>query len=391
MSYYSRRRTRKIFIGILLGLLIVVFLFGILFAEKALELRQQNLQNNKNTLQAELAEAKDYVRDLYIRGQAYLDENMPGIVCWGDSLTSGMGGQKTNYPTELEYSIGKKFSEALNIEGKVNPDYKYLVTSKEYELSVNVDNMGAAGDTSDTILGRAGVVPFVISDEITIPEGRTRVSLKLESESGDSVAPLRYTSAGMESVTIAGVSGKIEISQSSPTSPNYVYYFTRNVEGSSVIVPEGTPVETSGSIAYKSHIPIVMIGATGGWDTSYELVKENMEMVKGYDKYIILGIPTGTKASRGTLETLMKETFGDKYINLREYFCTDALTDAGITPTKEDLKNIEEGTVPLSFRAAKDNDHLNDTGYQILANLVYERMEELGYFDTVIDSLESLK
>lgn len=385
------RRSKRIRNGIFLITLLFVFTAGLFFLDKSLTDSRNQLQQSKDEFQQEKKDAQKYVDELYSKAQTYVNQNMPGIVCWGDSLTTGMGAQKTNYPRELSFIISDKFSSALDIQGKMDQDYRYLANDPNYDIKINIENLGAAGDTSDTILGRAGVVPFVLSSKITIPETRTRVPVSIESESGDAVSPLRFSAVGMESVTIAGVAGKLEISQDSSTSLNYTYYFIRDVVGSSVIAPKGTIVETSGSKNYKEHIPIILIGATGGWETSYELVSENLAMVEAYDKYIVLGIPTGTTQSRYTMESLMRENFGDHYINLREYLCENGLEDAGITPTREDLDNIEEGTVPASLRAASDNDHLNDIGYRIVAELIYDKMKELGYFDSVIEYLEALK
>ena len=250
--------------------------------------------------------------------------------------------------------------------------------------------MGAVGDTTNATLGRAGIVPFVLAEDITIPVARTKVEIKLQSENGSEVAPMRYSNVGMESVTIAGVKGKIEISQGSYTSAYYRYYFTRDTEGDLQEFPAGTIVKTSGSEDYNGYIPIVFIGATGGWESAYELVMENRGMVSGHDKYIIIGIPTGTKENRKRLEDAMFKEFGDNYINLREYLSTEALTDANITPTEEDLACMAEGTVPPSLRAESENGHLNDIGYTLLANLVYERMEVLGFFNELRIELESL-
>lgn len=385
------RRSKRIRNGIFLITLLFLFTAGLFFLDKSLTESRNQLQQSKDEFQQETEQAKKQVEELYTKAQAYVNQNMPGIVCWGDSLTSGMGAQKTNYPKELAFIIGDRFSNALNMQGKISQNYRYLATNSDYDIKVNVENLGAAGDTSDTILGRAEAVPFVLASKANIPETRTRIPITIESETGEPVSPLRFSAVGMETVTIAGVEGKLTISQESSNSMNYTYYFTREVIGNAVIAPKGTIVETAASKKYKEHIPVILIGATGGWNTSYELVNENLAMVEDYDKYIVLGLPTGTTESRYTMEALMEETFGDNYINLRKYLCENGLEDAGITPTREDLNNIEEGIVPASLRVTVDNDHLNDAGYRVVAKLVYNKMEELGYFDSIVEYLEALK
>ncbi len=371
--------------------LVVAFSYTLYLADKAISDREGKIEENKSQIVNETVDTEKYIEKLYESAEDLIIKKIPGIVCWGDSLTAGMGAQKVNYPMELEALISQNITETFNLSSKIKEDYKYLVNKFDHTLSVPVVNMGAVGDTTNATLGRAGVVPFVLAEDITIPVGRSNVEIKLQSENGSEVAPMRYTDLGMESVTISGIKGKIEISQASQTSVHYKYYFKRDVEGNSQDVPAGTIVKTSGSEAYNDHIPIIFIGATGGWETSYELVMENRGMVSGHNKYIIIGLPTGTASSRKNLEDAMVKEFGDNYINLREYLCTDGLTDAGLTPTAEDLACMAEGTVPISLRAEADNGHLNDIGYTLLANLVYERMDDLGYFDELRLELENLK
>ena len=78
----------------------------------------------------------------------------------------------------------------------------------------------------------------------------------------------------------------------------------------------------------------------------------------------------------------MVEEYGDKYINLREYMATDAIYDAGLEPTQDDLYRMQMGYTPFSLLAI-DELHFNATGYELIGKLVYNRMESLGYFDEV--------
>ena len=61
----------------------------------------------------------------------------------------------------------------------------------------------------------------------------------------------------------------------------------------------------------------------------------------------------------------------------------DGLTDAKITPSKEEKLVIQQGRVPTSFRSNASGADLNSTAYKLIGKLVYERMESLGYFDEV--------
>ena len=59
---------------------------------------------------------------------------------------------------------------------------------------------------------------------------------------------------------------------------------------------------------------------------------------------------------------------------------TDAMSDAGLTPTERDLERMELGFTPYSLLSI-DELHFNEAGYELIGKLVYERMDKLGYFD----------
>ena len=88
----------------------------------------------------------------------------------------------------------------------------------------------------------------------------------------------------------------------------------------------------------------------------------------------------------------MREYWGDHYFSAREYLCSaQALRMAGFSEEhiSEVAADMENGKVsPLLLH---DSVHLNAVGYALLANAVYERMAELGYFNPVFDYYESLQ
>ena len=83
----------------------------------------------------------------------------------------------------------------------------------------------------------------------------------------------------------------------------------------------------------------------------------------------------------------MLQAFGNHYINVRKYLMVDGLTDAMITPSKEEKLIIQQGKVPTSFRSNASGADLNGTAYKLIGKLVYERMDNLGYFDEIRQEL----
>ena len=86
------------------------------------------------------------------------------------------------------------------------------------------------------------------------------------------------------------------------------------------------------------------------------------------------------------LEQRMQETYGEHYINLREYMSTAGPETAGVTITETDRLQMAQGIVPDCLRS--DNVHYNKEGYELVAKLVYERLQELGYYDGIVDATE---
>lgn len=124
----------------------------------------------------------------------------------------------------------------------------------------------------------------------------------------------------------------------------------------------------------------MLIGQNGGYNTNDELVEqiENAIEYNGSKKYIVIGLTTGTKSSRESLEMVMSHRFGVHYVNARKYLSTYGLADAKLQPTEQDTADMKNGTVPKSLRT--DDVHLNAKGYTVLGNLVYKKGKDLNYW-----------
>ena len=345
----------------------------------------------------EQAVAEERFENIAMKARKTTSRYLPGIVCWGDSLTAGAGGDIL--PSGETLKKGTKYPDILRKEieiGLFGTDVKIDVPE--------VINMGVGGENTDTILGRNGAVPFVLSSELGIPafvrgdaSDAPSVEIHLVSQSGDPVAPLRQGNKGMESVSINGIEGIITIEQESYAAADYKYYFTRIAHGEAVTIPQGTIVQTQGSVLYTGYIPIIFIGENGGYRDEEELIAQQQAIIKHQEdgitqeRYIIVGSHSGTAEERTKIENLMEKTYGRKYINLREYMVTEGLSDAGIEPTKVDDELIAVGACPASLRVAAEDVHFNSVGYELIGKLIYRRMDELGYFNEVKEAINSVR
>jgi lysophospholipase L1-like esterase len=100
----------------------------------------------------------------------------------------------------------------------------------------------------------------------------------------------------------------------------------------------------------------------------------------GSSNYVIIGLHKYGNADRMKgIEEVMTKEFGARFINLRQYLSTNALSDANLTPTNEDLIAMQKGECPPQLLI--DNVHFNTTGSSLIGSLVYNRMLNLGVFN----------
>jgi lysophospholipase L1-like esterase len=296
-----------------------------------------------------------------------INAEFPGIIVWGDSITAGVGGEGTTYPNVLQK----------------------LINANVYNIPVI--NMGVGDENTNTIMGRAGTVPFVVNS-FTIPPDTSKVKITIKSSNGSDVSLLRQEDVGVNPVTIYGVSGIISIQQVSDKIQEFTYYFNRTEPGPPVNVEDGTIMTTAAtnSVDYQNYIPIVFMGQNGGWSEKPEelisQIKSIVNMDKWNDKYLVLGLTSGTAESRANLELAMNAEFGGRYINLREIIAKSGLEQLGIDATEADLNAMNAGSIPPSLLS--DEVHFNSSGYTFIAQAIYDRMIELGYFDTIKELIE---
>lgn len=289
-----------------------------------------------------------------------ITHHIRGIVCWGDSLTYGAGGEGITYPNTLKKMI-------LRNVGKI-PVY----------------NLGIGGESTKQIMARAGILEIKLKKSIVLPANSIPIKVELMLSDGTRANFLRQGNSGIETVQIGNVRGYLSIKQKDSLTEKYTYYFTRQTPGSGEKVSAGETVEVSSSVKYRSCIPIIFMGTNGGWNSSKELISQiesiiNNQYKIGRERYLVLGLTTGSAEERLELERDMSNHFGKRYINLRKYLSTKALDDAGIKATNKDKKQMALGRVPESLRS--DDKHLNATGYELIGKYIYERMQNLGYFD----------
>lgn len=202
--------------------------------------------------------------------------------------------------------------------------------------------------------------------------------------------------AGVNNVTFNGVEGTLTIDQASYQNAINSYYFTRAEAGSEVTVPAGTEIICAAADEYKDAVQVIWLGSYGGYADLDQLIEQQKALINRQtangDRYIVLGLyylslygGGGYQDAFNQYENAMAQEYGDHFINVRNYLATDGLRDAGITATNTDKSQMSVGNVPDSLRNPSSYTELNAAGYDLVGQLVYDRMMKLGYFDEVLD------
>ena len=392
---------RNIIIFLLLAVIAAGLLMAMITVKKQIDAEDELLQAESSSQRQELSVARqenlDAITQAYEKDMQTVQRYLPGIVCWGDSLTAGSSGN-VSYPSVLQKYIDTYLCDIYDFRSTIEnaQDYSRLDWDS-YTFSIPVVNMGAGKEDSATILGRSGVSPYVVGADFEIPADVEPVNIQLKSPEGKSVTPLTAGSVGVNPVTIDGVVGEISLVSNQGWGQN-TYQFTRAEAGEPVSVARGAQITTACEDEYRDYVHIVWLGIYGDFTTPEKLVNDAKQLLSRQtgnpERYLVLG-PCAlrgawTNADPATLnavDSAMLQAFGNHYINVRKYLMTDGLTDAKITPSKEEKLVIQQGAVPTSFRSNASDADLNGTAYKLIGKLVYDRMESLGFFDEIRQEL----
>ncbi len=306
------------------------------------------------------------------------------VACWGDSLTQGKHDLFDNGDIRDTTGTAQKTGEKT--------------TSYPDELAKLIDytvyNMGVGGETATTIAARQGALDILTTETFIIPASVSAVDIDFKASNGGTVIPRGVNSGGWSPCTIAGVEGKLYVAAGG-NAPYQITKatFTRTAAGDAVVVPAGTKIIPE---AHKmdADINIFFEGTNGGWTPAHTTVNDNsdadcealVELIKlqiaetGKSKYIVVGLTWGYTNANDNINNHLREAFGEHFLDLKAYLASEqALADAGITPTQEDLARIAGGHVPTSL-IFSDGVHFTSKGYELVAQQVYKKMVALGYY-----------
>lgn len=320
-------------------------------AEKAEIVEQKIAQHDKEKEAAERLAKETEIK------RAEITAVIPGVACWGDDFTYGLGGIEKSFPSVLE--------DLMDKNGYLMP----------------VENLGIYDEDSLTVLGRANAIPFIVKNEKYIVGKMDKDVINIVSQNGEPVNPLLHeNNPAVNPVTIEGVEGTLYGGVGSESVEKVKeYFFEPKDPGVSMTISAGTPIITQGK-DYKDYVSVLSIGNNGGWnDDPAVLVEQQKRFVetrgKNKDKYIIIGLVDGNNETNAQADSLMASAFGDRFINIREYICNAALDNNELSD--EDKAAALNGEIPQCYRY--ENRGLNDDAYELMGEAVFNKLEELGY------------
>ena len=260
---------------------------------------------------------------------------------WGDSLTAGAGGSGTSYPNVCASELG--------------------ITSFK--------NCGVGGENANTIACRQGGDSLILK-----PGNVNEYSLsELTDIYGTQCNPLRQGSGSnsVNPIYINGVKCTLSISQTSTTDPNAKYTIT----GYNEPLLAETPVKFAGC-DIKSKITIIFVGQNGpGLAERLSIIDSMISKIN--DKYIVMGLSSGSATSRSDEESQMLSKYGVHYFNTRNMLSKYGMSMMNLTPTTSDVNEMSKGEVPSSLLS--DSVHLNANGYTALGKMLAQKIRACGY------------
>lgn len=311
----------------------------------------------------DLQNTKDYIDKRMAQPVKYVD-------CLGDSLT--MGATRFGwYEDTLQELLG--------------PDYK-------------VRNWGVGGESSASIMARQGSNCIKFQEEwvlkadgsntlvmntednnliIKTQTYSSNVALLLQGAENDSGQRTRVVNP----CYINGIECTMLYTQDSAYAKGRWYIKRNDVGDRDITIPVNTPVYfNTGKEMGKSDITIIWMGTNDGTYSNWQDLVDKQVMAANKvsnKRFIIIGLPKLGKTNGETYETLMRNTFGNKFFNIREYMCTNMIYDAGITPTEDDLSKMAAGDCPTSL--LYDGTHLKPASNVALGKMLYNICLGLGY------------
>lgn len=282
------------------------------------------------------------------------------IVGWGDSMMKGAGGDK---------SMLEVLAKELNIKHK---------------------NFAVGGLNSSSIAVLQGGLPLrlVLENNEILKEQPTKIEYY-------TIESLNFLTKQYRKGFIETTKGQLKrISDEENVEKTIGYTFKAKNIDKPIKTKDTVVFNFEDAIKYNDKWTIIWAGRNDNKSGDFIFkTRDNIQAMIDYlgenaqEHVLVLSICNGIAdyEQKGStahkdiirLNSVLKETFGERFIDVRSYMVQNAIYDMETTPTEIDLEDIKKDCIPRSF--LKDNVHFNTLGYEAAGKYVANIIKDKGW------------
>lgn len=249
---------------------------------------------------------------------------------------------------------------------------------------------------SDGIVGQ-------VASRIAVRQGGTSLTISIEGDKLNGIPPVKITklsnlflstpSNSDEYSRMGSISGvRCTIRRIANTEQGEMYTITPTAV-SVIDIPADSEFLLDDAARLKTATQILWygrndIGKTNAEEEIITALDSSIAYITSPARYVVVGVLLASGEIKGTenynqaaaINDNLAGKYGKSFVEMT--LPTDSeMAAISYTPTPEDLTDLANLNFPRGMRAdiTKDDIHLNDKGYQIVANRVVEKIKELGY------------
>lgn len=319
--------------------------------------------------------------------------------------------------------IGDSFSQMAGYAGR-----ELMILIKSIAPEYDIFNFGIGGEKTNEILARIGAFQMFVTPDNAYLSTDAQTGRKYFALPADTST----VNMGANSISNSWNTDKLNLLvQETITAdcfPKYMiidgiqclltlvggmYYLNRVEAGiEEHKIYSGTQMIVSNMVNITpDDIVLLNVGANGGYTDNNDFMEQYKRLVDhlGTKKYIALNChyaqiadPTALNSVTNSIirETALRKAFGARYVNMREYFCTNALKDAldsgfwntgtyptdiegEVHPTATDLTYMTNGMFAPMFWCNPNNPvdiiHMSRRTYMIYYKHIFNKIKALKY------------
>lgn len=297
------------------------------------------------------------------------DKRDKTLAFFGDSLTNGTGGTRP-----FGEWVGDAFPERPVFNDGINGQVALSIAVRQGGIPLKLSVAGGKFDGADPVN-----VTKLSNEFLSTP-----VNADVYSRTGTLVG----VQCTITRKFIADVGERYTIEPLAKTDVEAPVETSTDIE-----IPDDSIFELDDAVRLRTATQILWYGRNDiAWGKPeadvLTAIKSSIDYIAEPRRYLVLGVLPGATENKGTDRYAKVTAFNDQLAMLyRDCYVpmtppTDSeMKDIGFTPTAEDLEYIEKGNFPRRMRAANNTDeiHLNNFGYQIVANRVVKKIRDLKY------------